>query len=111
MDIALILLACYGLTTILVKSTIMERFREFVGKVEFFRELISCSLCTGFWVGIYFAFVLFFLLTPGIFGLSLALSKGVFYLMTIPFASSGVSWILDRAATLLDDTIYEKSDD
>lgn len=110
MDIVLILLACFGLTTILVDSKIMDSFREWAGQVEFFKSLLACAMCTGFWVGLYFSIMLFFLLTLGNIGVSLWILKGVFYLLTLPFASSGVSWMLERAAIILDVTAHKLDD-
>lgn len=107
MDILLVLLACFGLTTILVDSLILEKFRSFVSKIDFFKKLINCSMCTGFWVGIYFSVCLFILLTFQNIGLPWWIIRGIFYSLTIPFASSGVSWILERLGIIVD-TIAHK---
>lgn len=97
MEIILLLTACFGLTNILVNSKIMDKFREYISKVEFFKDLISCSMCTGFWVGLYFALVLLF--AP--------LGTALFYFATLPFASSGISWILERSASIIDFFAYK----
>jgi|TARA_R110000787_G_scaffold17748_1_gene55092 hypothetical protein len=107
MDILLVLLACFGLTNILVNSEIMFKFREWAGKITFFKELLSCSMCTGFWVGLYFSILLVFLLILESCGVSLWMFQGAFYLLTIPFASSGVSWLLERLAIILDVTAHK----
>lgn len=110
MDVILILLACFGLTTILVDGKILYQFREWIGKVNFFKELIECSMCTGFWVGLYFSFVMGITLLLEFLGISSLIIKGLFYFMTLPFASSGVCWLLERLGVILD-TIAHKLDD
>ena len=42
------ILACYGMTTILVYGKIFNPVRP---KTGFFGDLFKCTLCTGFWVG------------------------------------------------------------
>jgi hypothetical protein len=53
MAVLLYLLGCYGLTTIIVQSKIIEPIRLFFKKkvVNIYR-LITCMMCTGFWVGV-----------------------------------------------------------
>ena len=49
------IVGCYGFTTILVQSKIMEPVREFFkGRVNFMYKLLNCMMCTGFWVGLFF---------------------------------------------------------
>ena len=43
------ILACYGMTMILVYSKIFNPIRP---KSGFLGDLFKCTLCTGFWVGI-----------------------------------------------------------
>ena len=53
MGLIFYLLGCYGLTTILVQSKIFKPVREFFkGTVPFIYSLLTCMLCTGFWVGV-----------------------------------------------------------
>jgi hypothetical protein len=99
MEIILLLLACFGLTNILVNGKILDKFRELISKNSFLKDLIGCSMCTGWWVGLYFAIVL--LLIP--------MGSAFYYLATLPFASSGISWILERGASILD-TIAHRMD-
>ena len=52
MSILFFILACYGLTMIIVQSKIMEPVREFfAARVKFIYQLLHCMMCTGFWVG------------------------------------------------------------
>jgi hypothetical protein len=53
MGILFYLLGCYGLTTIIVQSKIMEPVRvSFKDTVPFMYKLLTCMMCTGFWVGV-----------------------------------------------------------
>jgi len=45
-------LAAYGLCHILMYGTIFNIPRAKLTKIKFFKELLSCSLCIGFWVGL-----------------------------------------------------------
>ena len=55
MALLFFILGCYGLTTIIVQSKIMEPFREFwKNRVNFIHKLLNCMMCTGFWIGLFF---------------------------------------------------------
>ena len=95
-DLILMLLACFGMTLILVHGKIFDCPRNFLSeKFGFFGKLIHCSMCTGWWVGLFYAFI----------WVLFATFPWVFYLVTIPFASSGISFIFERLAIFLDDRI------
>ena len=49
------ILACYGMTLILMYGKIFNKIRP---KNGFFGDLLKCSLCTGFWVGIFNSFLI-----------------------------------------------------
>ena len=49
----LVTLAAYGLCHILMYGTIFNIPRAKLTKIKFFKELLSCSLCVGFWVGLF----------------------------------------------------------
>jgi hypothetical protein len=51
-------LAVFGTANIIVISKIFLKFREWVGKIAFFKSLINCMLCMGFWIGCFWGFVL-----------------------------------------------------
>ena len=77
----MLLLVCTGITAILVNGTILNRPREYLKhKSILFKELITCSLCTGMWVGI------------GIGLYELSSIKNAIYL---GFASAACSWLYD----------------
>ena len=51
-DLIFYTFASYGLCYILMEAKIFNFVRDIVTKVKFFRELLNCSLCTGFWTGL-----------------------------------------------------------
>jgi len=52
MDLLCFILACWGMTQILVYGTIFENQRDWVmQKSDWLGTLIHCPMCTGFWVG------------------------------------------------------------
>jgi hypothetical protein len=49
----------YGMTSILVWGSIFENQRNWIkNKSNFFGDLISCTLCTGTWVGFFLSLCL-----------------------------------------------------
>lgn len=53
LEILLFLFVGVGITNIVVNASILDYPRDFVIKHSpFFGKLLSCMLCTGFWVGI-----------------------------------------------------------
>ena len=51
-DLIFYTLASYGLCYILMEAKILNFVRDVITKLKFFRELLNCSLCTGFWTGL-----------------------------------------------------------
>ena len=47
------ILACYGMTTIIVSSVIFEPVRNLVQNIQPLHKLFNCMLCMGFWVGVF----------------------------------------------------------
>lgn len=95
-DIFLLLWSCLGLTFIIVHSEIMSilKIRQFWEKSWFLKKLFHCSMCTGFWVGIYniIAILIYFLL-----------NKIFYYIFLLPFASSAFCYAIERIIIALDD--------
>lgn len=76
-DFLFTVFTCVGLQLILMYGTILEKPRSFIAsRSPFFKELISCSLCTGFWVGVILA-------VP-------------FNLWFLPLFSAAICFIIDR---------------
>lgn len=79
-----VFIACIGLTLIITQSKIFAPIRNFIeSKNEKLGELINCSMCTGFWVG---------------------LLMGAFYsydIFVISFGSSLFSWLVSIVGNLL----------
>ena len=51
-DLIIYTVASYGLCFILMHGEILTPIREKLVKIKFFHQLLSCALCTGFWVGL-----------------------------------------------------------
>jgi hypothetical protein len=79
-------LIAYGLTMVLCYGKILDNIRPKKGKLG---ELFSCSMCTGFWVGVFLG-----VLDP--FTQLFSLSGGLFDPILMGFLSSGTSYILDK---------------
>lgn len=93
MQLLWFVLAAYGLTQILVYGSIFKSFRDFTLN---YTKLLSCPMCTGFWVG-----VILFFLNPFTelftFELNLAnflicgwLSSGTSYILCMVFDDDGI---------------------
>jgi len=54
MDIIIFLLAAYGISNIMVYSSIFQWWRTFWDRVspKFFGDLFQCMMCLPFWVGV-----------------------------------------------------------
>ena len=50
MELIYFILCCHGLTQILVYGKIFDKIRPTQGWMG---ELLSCPMCTGFWVGVF----------------------------------------------------------
>ena len=51
-NLLLATLAAYGLCHILMYGEIFNNSRAKLIRIKFFKELLACALCTGFWVGL-----------------------------------------------------------
>lgn len=86
MEILLFILSCYGLTQILCYGKIFEKIRPTEGKLG---ELFSCSMCTGFWVGVVLS-----ILDPCIKIFNI--TSGIMDIFILGLISSGTSYLLDK---------------
>jgi len=93
MVILLFLLACFGLTTIIVHGEIMDilKIRPFLNKWNFTKKLIKCSLC----VGVYVSALLSILYFP------------IQLLIIMIFAGAGFSFLLERTVIFIDEKIIK----
>lgn len=55
MTLLTFILACYGMTMILVYSKIFENIREKIRSLnnELLSYMLKCCMCMGFWVGVF----------------------------------------------------------
>ena len=85
---------------ILKYGTILNLPRNFLSKNKYFKELFKCSLCLGFWVGIFIGYINYTLdgMNP-------------LHVIYLGFSSSAVCWFFDilfELITLSCDKIEEK---
>lgn len=84
--------AVYGLCFILMHGTIFNSLRNYlIGKIDLFKDLITCAICTGFWCGL--------ILAPFFFNVGMFIPAA--------FYSSAVCYILH----LLTDVLINLSND
>jgi uncharacterized membrane protein len=86
MSLLLFILSAYGLTQILCYGKIFNSWRPTTGKLG---ELFSCSMCMGFWVGIFLG-----MLDP--FTKLFSLSTNLVDIFLLGLISSGTSYLLDK---------------
>ena len=91
-DLILFLFASAGLTFTIVHATIMDKLglRQFLNTFSFTRDLIKCSLCTGFWASLIISVLFFRNFNP-----------------SLPFAGSAFSFLFERLTILLDEKIIQ----
>jgi len=60
MNLLIFVLACYGMTMILVYSKIFEKIRIKINSLNnnLISYMIKCTMCMGFWVGIINCFLI-----------------------------------------------------
>lgn len=89
MQLFLFILIAHGLTQILCYGKILDRYRPQQG---FFGELLKCSMCTGFWVGLFLGGIDPF---TGLF----SLTTNFLDILFLGFVSSGTSYMLDKTVS------------
>lgn len=91
-DLLIFIMSSTGLTVILVLSVIMEPVRAFLfGKISFTEKLLSCPMCTGFWVGACLSFM--FNLNPVLAGAMTSLAS--WFVSSFVEAMDSVSMYVD----------------
>lgn len=84
------LMASIGLVWIIKDSLILKSPRNYISsKSKWLEELLSCSQCLGFWVGLCLAYFEYTFI-----GFD-------FYLLYLPFISSGFCWFFDSTLDLI----------
>lgn len=88
----LFLFSCAGATFTIVHASIMDKLklRQFLNSFSFTKELIKCSLCTGFWTSAIIALFLFGKINPALW-----------------FAGSAFSFLFERLTILIDEKIHK----
>ena len=75
-------LSCIGLTFIIKYGVILNWARKPLLKINFFNELLNCSLCIGFWSGVFIG------------PLALIIESDIRYIL-MPLISAGICWFCD----------------
>ena len=94
MSLVYFILVAYGLTQILVYGKILDKIRPTQGWAG---ELLSCPMCTGFWVGIFLWAInnhtelFIFDYSPATAFLLGCLSSGTSYVLNMVFGDSGIN--------------------
>ena len=94
-DLFLLLMGCAGVTWTMVQSTIVDKIglRPLWEKhSKFLTELFRCEFCTGWHVGYSYGLMCYWLAS---------IQSIWFYVLTIPFASSFISFIYGKTMSLL----------
>jgi hypothetical protein len=93
MELIYFILVAYGLTQILIYGSILKPIRPTKGKLG---ELFQCSMCMGFWVGVFLCVISPFtplftfepnFVTPILLG---CLSSGTSYILCQVFDDEGI---------------------
>jgi hypothetical protein len=82
------ILACIGLTFIIKYGSILNFIRKPLSKIIIFEELLKCSLCIGFWSGVFIGSFAYFNTLDHIF-------------LLMPLISASVCWFSDTLLGLL----------
>lgn len=80
-------LISYGMSNILVYGKIFSWLRNILSKWNFTKELMTCMMCMGFWVGILIYF-------SGYSLINLQYVSIFFQILFYGVLSSGVTWLL-----------------
>ncbi len=84
------ILASIGLMWIIKYGSILSFPREYLKSVSsVLKELIECSMCLGFWCGVFFSFI------------SYKNSGLNVELLYMPFIASGACWLFDSLLDLI----------
>ena len=89
MNAAVFCLVCWGLTNILVTSTVAAPARDLLRKVPFVGPIVDCMMCAGFWVGVAVSAVF----GGPVYGLGNGFLWRALGAVADGFLSSGVCWL------------------
>lgn len=92
-------LGCLGIVWIIKDSYILMAPRNYLkSKSKFLDELLSCSLCLGFWFGLFYSIFIY------------SLNRDILHLIITPFAVSAFCWLADSLLDLIQElTVFYKN--
>lgn len=77
MNFLLFILSGVGITNLVVNATILDAPRNYMGsKSNLIKKLLSCMMCSGFWVGVVLSFL--FNINPVVAGAIISLLSNKF---------------------------------
>lgn len=85
LKLIIFILACYGATMITVYGKIFDKIRP---KKGFLGDLFKCTMCTGFWIGIFISIIL---KTDFNFFIAALISSGTSYILSNIFDDEGIA--------------------
>lgn len=97
MGLVLLAMASIGLTFVIEYSYIFNKPRRLLSKIAFFKELLSCSQCLGFWSGVFIALAYGFFALPSI---------DLFFTVVFGFAMSFAASFVDLIMKFIDCLIF-----
>ena len=86
--------AVYGLSWLIVYGEIFEKLRNLLAKFVFFRRLVSCIVCTSFWVSTFLISIYYYLNI-------LNINSFVYFLL--PYSAVAITWITAKLIGEFDD--------
>lgn len=98
-NLILLTLATIGLVFVLKYAYIFNKPRCLLMKVQFFKELLTCSQCLGFWCG---------LLAGASYGWYASERMEIFFALVFGFAMSFVCQFADMVMEILDEIIHNE---
>lgn len=88
-------IGCLGIVWILKDSYILMAPRNYLkSKSKYFKELLSCSLCLGFWCGLFYSSIDYYF------------NQNLLSFIFNPFAISGFCWFFDSLLDLIQELTF-----
>jgi len=98
------LLLCFGFTEVVTQSKVFKPLRTSEHLPRFFRDMLKCPMCLGFWSGIFFSIFMF--------GPFIDQGYGIFFIGIFPikygFIASGWCWLMHCVCVGLNEKFYSK---
>lgn len=96
MELLIWIFISYGITNIIVFSSLFESFRELIKKIspKFFGVLFSCPMCMSFWVGVFLSYLFISPITIYFNTNNIIINNEYFITFLDACFSSGIVWVI-----------------